>query len=83
MDWVTLFDGEVVHDHSLDEKRFHLFAKAYHDNKEKVGKKAFVKYAKTYIPTSRTHNRGAVQKYYSRLTIIVNFLSDIEKKNVQ
>lgn len=80
LDWVKPFNGEVVQANPADEKRFHQFAKTYHDKKEGVSKKEFVVYAKQFIPTSGTHNRGLVQEYYSRLIIVDKFLNDTKER---
>ncbi|MBQ6761892.1 MAG: hypothetical protein IJP49_04000 [Bacteroidales bacterium] len=80
LNWANLWCGNPQESHPLDNEIFYKFALTYYLQKEKVDKEQFVKYAKKKIPTSKLHNRGLTQRYYTHLQIITQFLKDAENR---
>ena len=70
--WLKWDNG--IEYHPADDAEFYAFAVQYYNNRENMSKKDFVKMCKQRTHTTRREKRGICQKYYERLTIIINFL---------
>ena len=82
--WATLWGGNPQQTHPKDNEVFYDFAMALFRNEDilLLDKNDFVRFAKKYIPTSSTHNRGLTQRYYDKLVIINDFMKSATRKEL-
>lgn len=78
LEWQKLWAEPTYHPCDMD--RFHAFVKVYHEQKEDITKEQFSRMCKEYTKTSRHHHYGAHQKFYRRLTAIVEYLKWQDRK---
>lgn len=69
--WLTPIEPNY---HSLDEERFLNFAEIYYLEKEDISEDDFVKYATEFYPNTEQYHPHMYQKYYIKLTAVVQYL---------
>jgi len=84
LQWASLWSGNPQESHPNDISRFNEFALVFFKNEDirLLNREEFVQYAKQFIKTSATHNKGLVQRAYERLVVINDFLRDTSGKQL-